>query len=49
MCHMKQLGSKLCELEDSNNELQFSDRKKKNNVAMCIMLIVVGGTLFSTS
>lgn len=46
---MKQLGSKLYELEDIHNELEFSDRRKKNNVAMCITLIVVGGTQFHTS
>lgn len=39
----------LCELEDIANEPEFSDRRKKNHFAMCVMLIVVGGTLFSTS
>lgn len=35
----------LWELVGISNEFEFSDRMEKNNIAMCIMLIVVGGTV----
>lgn len=46
---MKIFGSKFCELEDMINELGFSDRRKTTNIGICIALMAVGGTQFSTS